>query len=239
MNLRILFCDDDNEIMTSLHKMVLEYFSSVNQPEPECELFNSGEELLASGAVGDIAFLDVEMDGLSGIHTGERLKKLNPRIKIIIVTSFSDYLDEAMKFHVFRYLSKPVDKNRLFRNLKEALYQINTYSKSMVVETDCGYETVYAEDIVYIESCGRKAMFHTVDKNFVSIKGIDYWTKAIDIPCFYSTNRGCIVNMKYVSFFNENTVTVTCECFSANVYIARRRFKSFRDAYLFYVRSKE
>lgn len=225
--------------MSNLHKMVLEYFSDANLPEPECALYNSGEELLASGAAGDIAFLDVEMNGLSGIHTGERLKKMNPRIKIIIVTSYSDYLDEAMKFHVFRYLSKPVDKKRLYRNLKEALYQINTYSKTMVIETDYGYETIYAEDIVYIESFGRKAKFHMSDREFVSTRGIDYWTKTIDIPCFYSTNRGCIANMKYVSFFNENTVSLTCDNYTETVCIARRRFKTFRDAYLFYVRSKE
>lgn len=239
MSLRILFCDDDNEIMSNLHKMVLEYFSDANLPEPECALYNSGEELLASGAAGDIAFLDVEMNGLSGIHTGERLKKMNPRIKIIIVTSYSDYLDEAMKFHVFRYLSKPVDKKRLYRNLKEALYQINTYSKTMVIETDYGYETIYAEDIVYIESFGRKAKFHMSDREFVSTRGIDYWTKTIDIPCFYSTNRGCIANMKYVSFFNEEIVTLICEKYSQNVYISRRRFRAFRDTYLSYMRSKE
>ena len=239
MSLRILFCDDDNEIMSNLHKMVLEYFSDANLPEPECALYNSGEELLASGAAGDIAFLDVEMNGLSGIHTGERLKKMNPRIKIIIVTSYSDYLDEAMKFHVFRYLSKPVDKKRLYRNLKEALYQINTYSKTMVVETEQGYETIYAEDIVYIETFGRKAKFHMSDREFVSTRGIDYWTKTIDIPCFYSTNRGCIANMKYVSFFNEEIVTLICEKYSQNVYISRRRFRAFRDTYLSYMRSKE
>lgn len=239
MSLRILFCDDDNEILSNLHKMVLEYFADANLPEPKCALYNSGEELLASGAAGDIAFLDVEMNGLSGIHTGERLKKMNPRIKIIIVTSYSDYLDEAMKFHVFRYLSKPVDKKRLYRNLKEALYQINTYSKTLVVETEQGYETIYAEDIVYIETFGRKTKFHMIDREFVSTRGIDYWTKTIDIPCFYSTNRGCIVNMKYVSFFNEEIVTLICEKYSQNVYISRRRFRAFRDTYLSYMRSKE
>ena len=108
--MRILFCDDDAAAMSSLHKSVLEYFQSNGLSAPECVLCSSGEELLASGEVGELAFLDVEMDGLSGIHTGELLKKLNPRIKIIIVTSYPDYLDEAMKFHVFRYLSKPVDK---------------------------------------------------------------------------------------------------------------------------------
>ena len=235
--MRILICDDDMEITAQLHKMVLEYFDGINQSHPECVLCRSGEELLETGVVGDIAFLDVEMDGLNGIHTGEQLKKLNPRIKIIIVTSFPDYLDEAMKFHVFRYLSKPVDKNRLFRNLKEAIYQINTYSKPIIIETDEGHETVYAEDIVCFESDTRKTKIYTVNKQIMSRKGIDYWANSLDIPCFYSTTRSYIVNMKYVSFFSNDTITLTCDAFSMNAYLARRRYKSFKDAYLLYVRS--
>ena len=237
MNLRILFCDDDHELLTRLHSMVLEYFDSINQPHPDCVLCHSGEELLATGEVGDIAFLDVEMDGLNGILTGEQLMKLNPRIKIIIVTSFPDYLDEAMKFHVFRYLSKPVDKNRLFRNLNVAIYQINTYSKPIVIETDEGHETVYAEDIVCFESDARKTKIHTVSKKIISKQGIDYWAKSLDVPCFYVTARSHIVNMKYVSFFNNDTVTLTCDSFTTNAYLARRSHKDFRDAYLRYVRS--
>lgn len=237
MSLRILFCDDDREIMLKLHKMVLEYFKSIEQPEPECVLCNSGEELLSMGAIGDIAFLDVEMDGLSGIYTGERLKKINPRIKVIIVTSYPDYLDEAMKFHVFRYLSKPVDKRRLFRNLDDAIYQINTYSKPIVIETDNSVETVYAEDIVCFESDARRTKVQTVDKQLISRHGIDYWTKSTDIPCFYSTSRSFIVNMKYVSSFNNDVVNLTWEKGSMTAYLARRRYKSFRDAYMLYVRS--
>ncbi len=237
MNLRILFCDDDREIMQKLHKMVLEYFKSIEQPEPECVLCNSGEELLSTGAIGDIAFLDVEMDGLSGIHTGERLKKINPRIKVIIVTSYPDYLDEAMKFHVFRYLSKPVDKRRLFRNLDDAIYQINTYSKPIVIETDNSIETVYAEDIVCFESDARRTKVQTVDKQLISRHGIDYWTKNTDIPCFYPTSRSFIVNMKYVSSFNNDVVNLIWEKGSMIAYLARRRYKSFRDAYMLYVRS--
>lgn len=237
MNLRILFCDDDREIMQQLYKMVLGYFESTNQPKPECVLCNSGEELLATGAVGDIAFLDVEMDGLSGIHTGERLKKINPRIKVIIVTSYPDYLDEAMKFHVFRYLSKPVDKQRLFRNLKDALYQINTYSKPVVIETFNDCKTIDAEDIICFESDKRQTIIHTVQGKVFGRQGIDYWTKSIDIPSFFAVSRSFIVNMKYVSSFNNEIVRLTNGQLAIDAYLARRRFKAFRDAYMLYMRS--
>ena len=235
--MRILFCDDDTELLSSLHKMVLEYFRKIEQPAPECVLCSSGEELLATGEVGELAFLDVEMNGLSGIHTGEQLKKINPRIKIIIVTSYPDYLDEAMKFHVFRYLSKPVDKQRLFRNLKDALYQINTYSKPIVIETFDDFKTIDAEDIICFESDLRQTTVHTVGGKLSGKAGIEYWAKSIDIPSFYAASRGFVVNMKYVSSFNKEIIRLTCGEYVINAYLSRRRYKSFRDAYMLYMRS--
>jgi two-component system LytT family response regulator len=57
------------------------------------------------------------MPGLDGIYVGNELKKKEKDIIIFIITSYSEYLDEAMRFHVFRYLSKPIDRQRLFRSL--------------------------------------------------------------------------------------------------------------------------
>ena len=105
--MRIVLCDDDKDVLNLLKKYLQEYFSSGRLAQPAYSEYMSGEELLRAESRGgmekvDIAFLDVEMLGLSGIHTGARLKKLYPKIKIFIVTSYPDYLDEAMRFHVFR-----------------------------------------------------------------------------------------------------------------------------------------
>ena len=115
---------------------------------PEFACYHSGDSLLETESRADIAFLDVEMPGVSGIHVGKKLKELNPNIKIFIVTSYPDYLDEAMRFQVFRYLSKPIDKNRLFRNLKDAIYQYNMESKEYPITTCDGIFVRRAEEII-------------------------------------------------------------------------------------------
>ncbi len=128
--MRIILCDDDEQILDQLQKYLREYHESAHLAQPEYAVYSNGEALLApesraSALRADIAFLDVEMPGRNGINIGALLREKNPKIKIFIVTSYLDYLDDAMKFHVFRYLSKPIDKARLFRNFKEALYQIS------------------------------------------------------------------------------------------------------------------
>ena len=113
--MRIVFCDDDIEILNQLQRYVSEFFRGLGSTMPEFASYASGDELLEHETSLDIAFLDVEMPGRSGIYVGTILKKINPQAKIFIVTSYPDYLDEAMRFQVFRYLSKPIDKNRLLQ----------------------------------------------------------------------------------------------------------------------------
>lgn len=88
-------------------------------------------------------FLDIELSGMSGITTVAKLKELNPHVILFIVTSFMEYLDSAMEIHVFRYLNKPIDKLRLFRNLKDALRIYNAQSLHITIETKSEVYTVY------------------------------------------------------------------------------------------------
>ena len=52
---------------------------------PEMAAYTSGDDLLQKERYADIAFLDVEMPGRSGIHVGARLKELNHKIKVFHV----------------------------------------------------------------------------------------------------------------------------------------------------------
>ena len=95
--MRIVFCDDDPFILRQLLSLVKDFFANLGGAEPEYTVYPSGDKLIRQGAQFDIAFLDVEMPGASGIHAGAKLKERNPRIKIFIVTAYPDYLDEAMR----------------------------------------------------------------------------------------------------------------------------------------------
>lgn len=178
------------------------------------------------------------MPGLSGIYTGERLKKANPRIKIFILTSYMDYLDEAMKFHVFRYLSKPVDEKRLFRNMKEALYQIEMETEPVPIETKDGIIVRQAEEIVYIETDRRKTNIITVDQVYETVHPMRDWDDLLQIGCFFQTHRSFIVNMRYVTSFTKDTVTLTGsggQTYTA--YLTKRNYSSFKNAFYLYLES--
>ena len=233
--MRILFCDDHGETLAVLIDYVTEFFRGIGPELPEFAVYSDGAELLASEKVADIAFLDVEMPGCSGIYVGERLKENNPRIKIFIVTAYPDYLDEAMRFQVFRYLSKPIDKNRLFRNLKDALYQYNMETVPVPVETREGVTGLSADDIVCVESVGRKTCLYTYTEEFHTVDTMEHWRAALNLPCFYSPYRSFLINMKYVTRFTHDTITLRRQQGAKEAYLAKRKYTDFKDTYLLYL----
>ena len=79
-----------------------------------------------------------------------------------LVTSYSEYLDDAMRFHVFRYLSKPLDKQRLYRNIKDALHLYNTTNTKISIETNSTTYTTSVSDIISVEARARKVTIHTL-----------------------------------------------------------------------------
>lgn len=235
--MRILFCDDDQLIIEQLQKYVLDFFKSMGGLIPDFAVYNSGDKLIQHETVADIAFLDVEMPGISGIHVGAKLKNYNPKIKIFIVTSYPDYLDEAMRFQVFRYLSKPIDKNRLFRNLKDALYQHNLETREYAISTNDGVFTKRAEDIICIEAAQRKVLVHTSTGILISTHTMDYWKQMLTLPCFFSTHRSFIINMRFVSSIGKDKILLKSGSILKEAYLTKRKYTLFKDTYLMYLES--
>lgn len=240
--MRILVCDDDEAILAQLETYLREYFAQNHLEPPEICLYLDGSLLLAAedhreAQRADLAFLDVEMPQVSGIDAGAWLMERNRHCKIFIVTSYPDYLDDAMRFHVFRYLSKPLDKKRLFRNLKEALYQLSVDTRPILLETTEESLTLYADEIVLVESQGRRSMVQTADRRYLSLQTMRHWEKVLlDTGSFYQPHRSFLINMKFVRRFSGDLITL-CAPNGAEyrAYLARRRYKDFKNTYMLYL----
>lgn len=233
--MRILICDDDILMCGQLQKYIENYFEKICAKSPEIVCFSNGESLLADKGEKDILFLDIEMPGINGIYVGNELKKANEHIIIFVVTSYSEYLDDAMRFHVFRYLSKPIDKHRFFRNMKDALDLYNTMTIKIPVETRYGVHTLPASSVITIEAQGRKVIVHTTTQDFESVRNMQYYLELLPRSCFFQTHRSFIVNFEHITDFDHSLVHMAGGRFHA--YLTKRKYTSFKNAYLLYLES--
>ena len=145
----------------------------------------------------------------------------------------SEYLDDAMRFHVFRYLSKPLDKQRLFRNLDDALKHYNNISLKIAIETKDSICTLSTTDIISVEARERKVIVHTVQQDFISIHNMNYWKECLPSGSFFQTHRSFIVNFLHIKEFDHSLVYLDKRLLTA--YLTRRKYHPFKDAYLLYL----
>lgn len=76
----------------------------------------------------DIIFMDENMPGLSGIETISRIKEINSKIPVVMITKNESerVMKEAIKGDVDDYLVKPVSLTQIF----VSIHKILNYNKS-------------------------------------------------------------------------------------------------------------
>jgi two-component system nitrogen regulation response regulator NtrX len=118
MTHRVLIVDDEAGIRQAL-KQVLEYESL------EVRVAASGGEAITvySEFRPNLVFLDVKMAGLDGLETLTRLRGLDPRAQIVMISGHGTIATavEATQRGAFDFLEKPLDTDRLLLTVRNAL----------------------------------------------------------------------------------------------------------------------
>lgn len=231
--MRIVICDDNKKIVEEIAEILHSFYAKNKLLLPEIATFQSGETLLADKKPKDIVFLDIEMNGINGILVGKKLKEENRDIVIIVVTSFNEYIDDAMRINVFRYISKPIDENRLVRNFLDAISAYTVRKEQMIsIETRDKVMSCATSDIIMLETSGRKTLIHTVNEVIVTTTIIQEWIARLPAISFYQPHRSYIINMAHVQEFTYNEIKMMD---GSIAYLARRNYSDFKKRWLTYL----
>jgi two-component system, OmpR family, response regulator len=114
---RILVVDDEPDLVTILTK----YFSDAGYTVDAAS--HGGDALIAvSQYQPDVVVLDVMMEGLDGIQVLQRIRSLDPAIRVIMITGSSDTTlkPTTMSMGAFAYVSKPVSLPHLHEAVSAA-----------------------------------------------------------------------------------------------------------------------
>ena len=115
---RILLADDHTLFCNLLRQLL----------EPEYEVVGSvsnGRELLTSAETlrPDVVLVDIGMPSLNGLDAGRRLKKANPKVKLIYLTMNNDveYAREALQAGASAFVLKNSESSNLLQAIRDAL----------------------------------------------------------------------------------------------------------------------
>ncbi len=230
--IKLLICDEDTEITKQLSELI-SAFENDNKLTFQIEIKESGNFIYKEDTPYDIAIIDIEMPGLNGLDLSEKLKELNPDTIVIILTAFQKYLDSAMKIHVFRYLSKPIDKNRFYSNLEDAVKEYRHISKTITVTNKDEVHLIKTKDILYIENQKYGSIIHTNRGNFnTTMKPKELRQKIDQDDRFVFSHNSILVNLQNVIDFNKTTVVLRkSESETVSTYVSQRKYSNFKKAF--------
>ncbi len=200
--MKILVCDDERQYVDEI-KRHIEIFMQEHNISADYYTFDNGQAALQNPQYYDIAFLDVEIDSSNGIDLGKQLKLVNPNIVIFIITAYDKYLDDAMDLNVLRFLSKPLDTERLYAGLEKAINIIDTNILSVLLDDNKNYINLAVQDILYVEIVNRKIKVVTKDKVIFSKTQISFWKEKLVASFFYQTHKSFIVNIKHIKNYSK------------------------------------
>jgi two-component system nitrogen regulation response regulator GlnG len=102
----LLLIDDEADVQYSFRRIF-------DSPEIELITASSGEEGLKiiTKLKPDLVIMDVRMGGLTGLETLRRLRQLDAKLPVIMMTAYgtTQTAIEAMKLGAYDYLLKPFD----------------------------------------------------------------------------------------------------------------------------------
>lgn len=90
-------------------------------PQAQIMAFTDGKSLLAYARekTVDVAFLDIQMRGISGVELADTLRQLHPAVNLIFVTGYDQYTGDAMALHASGYILKPVNREKVVKELSD------------------------------------------------------------------------------------------------------------------------
>ena len=224
--LKIAICDDDSSFRKEVKDALTNYFRE-KLIKPEIYLFDNGNDLLNDSICFEMAFLDVEMPGISGVEVGKQLKQKYNNITIFMITAFSNYLDDAFEIGAYRFLQKPLDIVRLYRSLDASLLSMSNKEIKIICANNNSV-IISTNKIVFCETYKRKTRIVTVDGEYISREKIDYWKEKLNELNFCSPHNSFIINFNYIKIFNRASLTLEYSGQSVDISISPKRQKEFR-----------
>src|SRR5215470_7448735 len=115
---KLLLIDDEADVQYSFRRIF-------DSPDIELSTASSGEEALQTipRTKPDLVVMDVRMGGLNGLETLRRIRQLDTKLPVILMTAYgtTQMAIEAMKLGAYDYLLKPFDVPKLKEIVRQAL----------------------------------------------------------------------------------------------------------------------
>lgn len=239
--IKVALCDDELSVLNEIGVLLDEYRVEKNL-EIAYTAFNSPLELLAEiekGMSFDVLFLDVIMPGENGIRVAEEIREYDKKIKIIFLTSSSEFAVQSYMVNAFFYQIKPVWKDGFFRIMDSVSSECEKEEQySLILRCKSGITRIDLDKLQYCEVMGRVLLFYLSDGTVLEKNGsLDELSDQLSqYENFLRPHRSFLINMKYIQNISSKKIMMTN---LEEIPIPHGKYSEIKNTYLEYAFSRK
>ena len=158
----------------------------------------------------DVAFVDIDLKGESGLECAKVLTEVNPKLKVIFATAHSEYMANAFEIYAFDYLVKPFNVERVVKTLSRIKVKGEEESSAVVVQSEKqsdklmikGKEQIVfvdKKDILFIERSDHATSIVTEDEVYKTSVSLGAIEEKLGPAEFMRCHKSYIINISKIS----------------------------------------
>ncbi len=196
---------------------------------PPPMIFKSGQEFLAEFKAErfDIIFLDIIMQGITGMEVAKQIRKIDEKCRIIFITVSMEFAVESYEVDASWYLVKPYSYQKFSKALHHCGLRLLEQKQHIVI----GEQRIYVHHIAYTEYQEREVLiyYRNGEKQSISIRQSDFSALLLQYHYFCDCIRGILVNFEAVQKLTTNSFLLKD---GTRIPISRLKYKEVREKFL-------
>lgn len=235
--MRIAACDDDLKFLQELSGLLNQYGEEYHC-NIEYKTYTNPLELVSQIEKGihyDVILLDVFMPGINGIQCAKDIRMFDNFVKIVFLTSSTEFAIESYAVRAYQYILKPVQKENLFLTLRLLEKEAETMEKNIfVLKSKTGITKISLSKLEYCEVINRKIILHLSngEECECNLRMNELEEKLKNFEMFLKPHRSFLINMDYIQTMTTHSIIMEC---GMKIPVPREKYAQIKQAYMEYV----
>ena len=198
----------------------------------DMNFFSDGIDFIEQYKTGfDIVFMDIELPKYDGMSTAQKLREIDGQVRLVFVTKSVKYAIKGYEVDAMYYLVKPIKYFPFTVKLDKIIRSLQLQKQTIAIKVsgrnnNTGIRRVAIDDIYYVEVCQNYLKYYTATGVYEERNTMKTVEERLEPAGFCRCNNYCLLNLKYISALNKNSVTVN----GVEMEISRSRKKGFLNA---------
>lgn len=210
MGIKVLLVEDEEGIRNLLRK-IIERIDGV-------EVVGETEEIMEAISIftkekPEVVFLDIEINGGSGLECAKIIADLEPKTKIIFATAHNEFMSNAFEVYAFDYLIKPFNVERVSQTL-ERIKELNLPKRNEEIDKIVRYEQglnkllvkskesmsfVDINDIILVQRENSSTVIYTKQEAFTTTATLSDIEAKLEPDQFLRSHKSYLINLSQIT----------------------------------------